>query len=68
MSGVFTEEELNRYREEGFVVKRNLFSDEEITLLGESAHSDHALDQAGVAPEYSRVIFFTAVMVEFGLI
>jgi ectoine hydroxylase len=49
MKGVFDAEELARYEDEGFVIKRGLFSREEVGLLGETARGDHALDQAAVA-------------------
>jgi len=49
MNGVFDEGELARYRNDGFVIKRGLFSREEIGLLGEAARGDHALDQAATA-------------------
>jgi len=49
MNGVFDEGELAGYREDGFVIKRGLFSREEIGLLGEAARGDHALDQAATA-------------------
>jgi len=49
MNGVFDEGELARYREDGVVIKRGLFSREEIGLLGEAARGDHALDQAATA-------------------
>lgn len=49
MNGVFNSEELARYREDGFVIKRALFSAGEIALLGVTARGDHALDQAAVA-------------------
>lgn len=49
MSGVFDSEELTRYFEDGYVIRRGLFSAEEISLLGAAARGDHALDQAAVA-------------------
>lgn len=49
MSGVFDSEEVVRYHEDGFVVKRSLFSEEEIGLLREVVRSDHAMDQAATA-------------------
>jgi len=49
MSGVFESEDLTRYREDGFVIKRGLFTGEEISLLGAAARGDHALDRAAVA-------------------
>lgn len=49
MSGVFDEKERVRYREDGFLIKRGLFTGEEIQLLGEAARGDHALDQAATA-------------------
>jgi len=49
MNGVFDSEELTRYREDGYLIRRGLFSTEEISLLGAAARGDHALDQAAVA-------------------
>lgn len=49
MSGLFETGELEAYREDGYVVKRGLFSAEEIELLAEVARNDHALDQAATA-------------------
>ncbi|MCB1205954.1 MAG: phytanoyl-CoA dioxygenase family protein [Verrucomicrobiae bacterium] len=49
MSGIFTEEEVARYRDDGFLIVRSLFSKEEIEVLGSTARSDHALDAAATA-------------------
>ncbi len=49
MNGVFQADELVRYRDEGYVIKRGLFLNEEISLLGAAARGDHALDEAAVA-------------------
>ncbi len=46
MSGVFSERDLARYREDGFLIRRRLFTTEEIRRLGDTARSDHALDRA----------------------
>lgn len=49
MSGIFSPDEIAAYHADGFLIRRNLFSSEEIRLLGEAARTDHALDQAAVA-------------------
>lgn len=49
MSGPLRPDEIERYHAEGFLMRRGLFSSEEIHRLGETARSDHALDQAAVA-------------------
>lgn len=49
MSGIFSPDDLARYAADGFLIVRGLFSAEEIRLLGDTARSDHALDQAAVA-------------------
>lgn len=49
MSGIFTVEEVDRYREDGFLMARALFSKEEIEALGRTARSDHDLDAAATA-------------------
>jgi ectoine hydroxylase len=49
MSGIFDREELSRYTEEGYVVKRTLFTPEEIDHLRAAARGDHALDRAATA-------------------
>jgi len=49
MNGVFDQDELARYHRDGYLIKRGLFSAEEVGLLGETARADHALDHAAVA-------------------
>lgn len=49
MSGIFSSDERAGYHADGFLIRRSLFSLEEIRLLGEAARADHALDQAAVA-------------------
>jgi ectoine hydroxylase len=49
MHGVFTSEELSAYRTNGYVIRRGLFSAEEIDLLGSAARGDHAMDRASTA-------------------
>ena len=49
MSGVFDAADVAKYEEDGFLLRKGLFSEEEIGLLGEAARSDHALDQAATA-------------------
>jgi ectoine hydroxylase len=49
MHRVFSPDELAQYLEDGFLVKRGLFTTEEIALLGSAARDDHALDQAATA-------------------
>lgn len=49
MSGRFSEEEIGRYHEEGYLIYRGLFTSEEVSLLGDVARSDHELDQAASA-------------------
>jgi ectoine hydroxylase len=38
--------DIEAYHEDGFVFQRGLFSSEEISLLGETARNDHAMDKA----------------------
>lgn len=49
MHGVFDSGDVARYHEEGFLLRRGLFTEDEIALLGETARSDHAMDQAATA-------------------
>ncbi len=49
MNGIFTPDEIASYHTDGFIIKRGLFTPEEIHLLGDAARADHALDQAAVA-------------------
>ena len=49
MQGLFDTNELARYREDGYLVRRALFTAEEIETLGETARGDHAMDQASTA-------------------
>ncbi len=49
MSGLFSPDDLARYAADGYLIVRGLFSEEEIRLLGDTAHADHALDRAAVA-------------------
>ncbi|MEO0445964.1 MAG: phytanoyl-CoA dioxygenase family protein [Verrucomicrobiota bacterium] len=46
MSGVFSSNEIARYRQEGYLFARSLFSEEEIQALGQRARADRSLDQA----------------------
>lgn len=49
MSGLFDEEAIASYHEDGYVFARSLFSEEEITLLGDVARKDKAMDEAATA-------------------
>lgn len=49
MLGEFDSGELAAYREDGYVIKRGLFSTGEIALLGATARNDHAMDRASTA-------------------
>ena len=49
MSGIFSPKDVERYHADGFLIRRDLFSAEEIERLGSTARADHALDQAAVA-------------------
>ena len=49
MSGIFSPEDVERYHADGFLIRRGLFSADEIERLGSTARADHALDQAAVA-------------------
>ncbi len=49
MSGRFSPAEIGRYHREGYLICRGLFTREEISLVGEVARSDHALDEAASA-------------------
>ena len=49
MHSLFDSDELARYREDGYLVRRGLFTAEEIGILGGTARGDHAIDQASTA-------------------
>lgn len=49
MNGVFDSAELASYHDNGYLIRRGLFTEEEIGLLAETARNDHALDQAATA-------------------
>ena len=49
MQSPFNSDELARYREEGYLMRRGLFTAEEIGLLRATARGDHAMDQAATA-------------------
>ena len=49
MSGRFSPAEIACYHREGYLICRGLFTREEISLVGEVARSDHALDEAASA-------------------
>lgn len=49
MSGVFDANELSRYAKEGYLVKRTLFTREEVDRLRIAARGDHALDRAATS-------------------
>lgn len=42
----FSQEQLQTYKQDGYVITRNLFSNEEINLLGETARADNEMDQS----------------------
>ncbi|SVE57659.1 uncharacterized protein METZ01_LOCUS510513, partial [marine metagenome] len=39
-------EERSAYERDGFIIVRNLFSEEEISLLGETARADNEMDNS----------------------
>lgn len=49
MTSPFTPEELACYHEDGYLIRRGLFSGEEISLLRDVVRGDHALDKAATA-------------------
>ena len=49
MSGVLTESDIADYNRDGYVFARELFTAEEIGLLGEVARNDQAMDSAATA-------------------
>ena len=42
----FSEEEIKNYHQDGYIVVRNLFSKEEINLLGQTARADNEMDKS----------------------
>lgn len=49
MSSVLSEGEVAAYHHHGYVIKRSLFTGEEIDLVRENVRNDHAMDQAATA-------------------
>ena len=43
---ILDQEQISAYHRDGYLFLRGLFSGEEIRLLGETAHNDHAMDKA----------------------
>jgi len=43
---ILDQEQISAYHRDGYLFLRGLFSNEEIRLLGETAHNDHAMDKA----------------------
>jgi len=43
---IFTEEEIKNYHQDGYIVVKNLFTDEEINLLGQNARADNEMDKS----------------------
>ena len=43
---ILTSEELSDYERDGFIIVRNLFSEEEINLLGQTARADNEMDKS----------------------
>lgn len=46
MQGSLTSQDITDCQRDGYVFKRGLFTSEEVSLLGKTAHNDRALDQA----------------------
>ena len=43
---ILTSEERSDYEQDGFIIIRNLFSEDEITLLGQTARADNEMDKS----------------------
>jgi hypothetical protein len=46
---LFSDTDLSSYQKDGFLVARNLFNQEEISLLGQTARNDNAMDQSSAS-------------------
>lgn len=43
---LFSEEDIENYQEDGYIVVRNLFTEDEINLLGQTARADNEMDKS----------------------
>jgi len=43
---LFSEEDIENYQEDGYIIVRNLFTEEEINLLGQTARADNEMDKS----------------------
>lgn len=48
-TGALSEEQIAKYHRDGYVIRRGLFSAEEVKLVGDTARNDHAMDNAATA-------------------
>ena len=42
----FSEEDIENYQQDGYIIVRNLFTEEEINLLGQTARTDNEMDKS----------------------
>lgn len=43
---LFSEEDIENYQQDGYIIVRNLFTEEEINLLGQTARADNEMDKS----------------------
>ena len=43
---LFSEEDIETYQQDGYIIVRNLFTEEEINLLGQTARADNEMDKS----------------------
>ncbi len=43
---LFSEEDIENYQEDGYIIVRNLFTEDEINLLGQTARADNEMDKS----------------------
>ena len=43
---LFSEEDIENYQEDDYIIVRNLFTEEEINLLGQTARADNEMDKS----------------------
>ena len=61
----FSSSDLSDYQENGFLIARSLFSNEEIELLGQTARADNAMDKSSTSRDDGDG---NAVRLAFGII
>ena len=53
---LFSEEDIENYQEDGYIIVRNLFTEEEINLLGQTARADNEMDKSSNKRDYGEPI------------